>query len=388
MDITRRQMMLALASLPALTIPQIALSKDSASGKNSRLIAYVGCRTTKQRNARGKGINVYHVDQRSGEWTHVQLVEGIDNPSFLAFDQSKRYLYSVHGDLSDISAYAIDPLDGKLTLINRQSTEGKNPVHLAPDVTNRFMVVANYATGTVASLPINQDGSLGSVVDLVPLAGAPGPHKTQQGSSHPHDVPFDLGGKYFIVPDKGLDRIFAFSINPKSGKFQAAPSPSVGAREGAAPRHVSFHPQKRLAYVINELDSTITTYRYSATTGELSPLQIVSTVPSDYTGDNTGAEIAVAKSGKFVFASNRGHDSIVTLAINPVTGLLTPTHWINSLGKGPRFFALDPNDETLYAANENSDSIVGFRINQKTGKLVPTRKIINTGSPVCIVFHS
>src|SRR5262249_44123967 len=196
-------------------------------------------------------------------------------------------------------------------------------VHLAIDVTGRFLVVANYATGTVAVLPINPDGSLAPLSDLTTLSGTPGPHRTQQESSHPHHCPFDRTGRVVVVPDKGLDKIFVYRLDPARGRLAAANPPDVPSRAGAAPRHVGFHPMLPYAYVINELDSTIATYHFDPDKGALKPLQIVTTLPSSYTGNNTGAEIAVAPSGRFLYGSNRGHDSIAIFAIDQSTGLLT-----------------------------------------------------------------
>lgn len=380
----RRQ---AIQNLAALTTALYELPTVNAMAtERTALYAYIGCRTTKERNARGKGIDVYRVDGKTGDWKHVQLVEGMDNPSFLALDRTQKYLYAVHGDLSNISAYSVDRASGKLTFLNRQSTEGKNPAHLAVDPTNRFVIVGNYATCSVVSLPIQADGSLGCVSDLVQLPGKPGPHRTQQTSSHPHDVPFDRSGRFFIVPDKGLDRVFAFRLDPANGKITLADPPFAQAREGAGPRHVTFHPTKPLAYVMNELDSTITTYRYDAETAALTPAQIVPTIPESFTGDNTGAEIEIARSGKFVFGSNRGHDSIVTMSVDADSGLLNPLSWTYTQGKGPRFFTVDLAGKLLYAANENSDTVVGFRIDEANGKLTPSGHVVQTGSPVCLVF--
>ena len=357
-----------------------------ALAKPGPMWVYVGSRTTKERNSRGEGINVYRMDPESGNWTHVQLVKDLVNPSFLAFDRQQRFLYSVHGDSSEVNAFRIDKQTGQLTRLNEQSTQGKNPVHLVVDPTNRFLIVGNYATGTLATLPINTDGSLGPVADLAKMSGEPGPHKTQQMSSHPHHVPLDRSGRFIVVPDKGLDKVFVYRLDAASGKLLANDPPSVKARSGVAPRHIDFHPGMPYAYVINELESTITTYRFDGERGELKPLQVVSTLPSTFTGDNTGAEIFVAPSGKFVFGSNRGHDSIVTLAIDQANGMLTPVAWESSQGAGPRFFALDPAGTFLYAANENSHTIVTFRVDQTTGKLTPTGHVVKTGSPVCIVF--
>lgn len=350
------------------------------------IFAYVGSRTTKERNAHGEGINVYRMDPATGNWKHIQLVANLINPSFLTFDRHQRFLYSVHGDQGEVSAFTIDASSGMLTFLNQQSTGGKNPVHLTVDPGNRFLVVANYATGNVASLPINTDGSLESLAYLLNLPGQPGPHKTQQESSHPHHVPFDLDGKFILVPDKGLDKVFSLRLDRHSGELSFASHPPVSAREGAGTRHIAFHPSGEYAYVTNELDSTITTYRYDKKPGELTALQIVSTLPTSFTGNNTAAGIAVSLSGKFVYSSNRGHDSIVVYAIDKNSHTLTPLSWHASLGKGPRFFSLSPSDDFLYAANENTDTITTFAVDKKTGQLQHTGQVIRTGTPVCIVF--
>ena len=225
-------------------------------------------------------------------------------------------------------------------MLNQQPTGGRNGVHLAIDASGRHLVLANYATGTVALLPIGQDGSLGARSDLVTLTGTPGPHKTQQESS-----------------------------------------------AGAAPRHADFHPALPYVYVINELDSTIAVYRIDPDKGILEPLQVHTTMPSRYTGNNTGAEIAVAPSGRFLYGSNRGHDSIAIFSIDQSTGLLTSVGWEPTQGRTPRFFALDPPGAHLYAANQASDTVVIFRVDQTTGKLTPTGETIDVKTPVTIAFR-
>lgn len=357
-----------------------------ARAQSVPLFAYVGSFTTKERKARGDGINVYRMDPISGGWTHVQLVPDLVNPSFLALDRGQRTLYSVHADLTEVSAFAIDKESGRLRFLNRQSMGGKNPVHLAIDPTGRFLITANYSAGTVAVLSIEPDGSLGPQVDNVQLPGEPGPHRLEQPSSHPHDVPFDPAGRFILVPDKGLDRIFVFRLDSASGKLVPNDPPSVASRAGAGPRHVAFDHAAAFAYVINELDSTVTTYRYDAERGDLKPQQIVSTLPPTFTGNNTASEIVLAPSGKFVYGSNRGHDSIAIFAIDQASGMLSPIGWESTQGKTPRFFALDPSAHFLYAANETTDTIVTFRVDAATGNLTPTGQIVKNGSPACIVF--
>ena len=348
-------------------------------------LAYVGARTTKERGARGNGLNVYNVDAKSGLWTHIQLVADLINPSFLAFDRSREFLYAVHGDLSDISAFAIDRSTGKLTQISRQSTEGKNPVHLAIDPTNRFVVVANHITSTLALLPRKEDGSLGPVVDLVKLEGRIGPHRVEQPFAKPHQTEFDPSGKFIVVPDKGLDRVFTYRIDLDRGKLVLAAKPAE-AREGSGPRHVAFHPKGRLAYVVNELDSTVTAFRFDPELGSLEPFQILSMLPDSFIGNSRASEIGITADGRFLYASNRGYDSIALFTVNQTDGCLTANGWQRTNGKTPRFFAIDPTGHYLFVANEESDNIVTCKIDPSNGSLTMADGVVSVGSPVCIVF--
>ena len=349
--------------------------------------AYVGGYTTKDRNGRGEGINVYRVDAGSGTWSHLQLLGDIANPSWLLLDRPGRVLYAAHGEGVEASAYAIDSASGRLRALGRQPTGGTNGVRLGIDASDRFLVCANYNTGTVATLPIEPDGSLGTLRDLVPLEGTPGPHRTQQTTTHPHDVAFDPRGRFFLVPDKGLDAVFAFRVDPTSGKLVPGRPRSVATRRGAGPRHAGFHPTAPYAYVLNELDSTLTTYRFDPEDGGLVPLQVITTLPPAFTGDNTTSEIAIAPSGRFVYASNRGHDSIVIFRVDEAAGVLEPVGWEPTRGKTPRFFTLDLAGGFLYAANQDSDTIVAFRVDPRAGTLTPTGQVVSVGSPSSIVFR-
>jgi 6-phosphogluconolactonase len=357
------------------------------------LIAYVGAFTTTQRKGHGGGINIYRVDPASGAWTHEQLLE-ITNPSFLAIDRAQRFLYAVHADLDEVSSYAIDKENGHITALNKQSCGGKNPVHLSIDPTGRWIVTANYTAGSVGVVPIEQDGTLGPRSDLLNLKGEPGPDGKRQASSHPHEAVFDPSGRFIAVPDLGFDRINVFRLDTASGKLTPNDPPFVAARPGSGPRHIAFHPKMPLAYVVNEIGSTVVTYRWDAQRGSLQPIQIIPSTPSSYTGDNHGAEIAVAPSGRIVYASNRGQDSVGAFAVNARDGTLTPLGWVETGGRSPRFFTLDPAAKTLYAANadegfgtaQNTDTIVPFRINQANGGLTPTGRVIKTSSPCTIVF--
>ncbi|MHC4042196.1 lactonase family protein [Bradyrhizobium sp. 23AC] len=375
------------AAAPSPRVQARQASEEQAMPEGSASYVYVGARTTKERNARGDGLNVYHMDNASGAWTHLQLLGDLVNPSFLAFDRAQRFLYTVHGDLSDITAMRIEAGSGRLEVINRQSTEGKNPVHLAIDPSNRFIVVANHITSTLALLPRQDDGSLGAVIDLVKLEGKIGPHRVEQPFAKPHQVEFDPSGAFIVVPDKGLDLVFTYRIDAEKGKLVLAAKP-VQAREGAGPRHVAFHPGGRFAYVVNELDSTVTAYHFDTANGALQPLQVVSAVPDTFTGNSRAAEIAVSADGRFVYASNRGNDSIGAFAIEAATGRLSPICWTATGGKTPRFFALAASDRFLYAANEDSDTIKLFKRDPASGALAATNQTVKVGSPVCALFRS
>jgi 6-phosphogluconolactonase len=364
-----------------------AVSGPDGATRRTPMFAYVGCYTSKERNGKGEGLSVYRIDPASGQWTQLQVVKDIVNPSWLTLDRRQRCLYAAHGDGNEATAFAIHRETGRLTLMNRQATKGRNGVRLAVDASNKFAVVANYSTGTVAVLPINADGSLGALTDLVTLEGKPGPHRTEQAGSHPHDVVFDPGERFVVVPDKGLDTTFVFRLDTTRGRLVPADPPSVASRPGAGPRHADFHPSKPYLYQINELDSTITTFKFDTEHGELIPLQTITTLPPSFTSANTTSEIAVAPSGRFVYGSNRGHDSIVIFAVDGSTGVLTPVAWEPTQGRVPRFFALDPSGGFLYAANQNSDTIVAFAVDQGSGKLKPTGQVVKTGSPSSIVFR-
>jgi 6-phosphogluconolactonase (cycloisomerase 2 family) len=345
---------------------------------------YVGSFTTKD-GGHGEGLSVYH--REPDRWTLIQLLKDPANPSFLIVDRAGRYLYSAHGDGTQVTAFQIDQTTGRLTMLNQQPTGGTNGVHVAIDATNRFLALANYATGSLALFPINPDGSLGPLSDFAKTTGDLGPHRTQQERSHPHHNPFDRSGRYIVMPDKGLDRIFVYRLDTAGGKLVAANPPFVTARAGAAPRHVDFHPTRPLAYVINELDSTITTYQFDPDKDVLKALQILPTTPPTYTGNNTGAEIVVAPSGHFVYGSNRGHNSIAIFAVDHQSGMLNSVGWQSTQGETPRFFTLDPSGASLYAANQGSDTVVVFRVDQMTGKLTPTGETVQVKTPTTIVFR-
>lgn len=350
------------------------------------MFAYVGSRTTRERNARGEGISVYRVDQESGALELVQVVGDLINPSYLLLNRSGDRLYSVHGDRSEVSVFRVDHDSGQLTPLNVQSTKGRNPVHLALDPSERYLVVSNHIGASLAVLPVAEDGSLLAVSQLIPLEGPIGPHRVEQPHAKPHFNPFDPSGRFVLVPDKGLDRVFSFTFI--DGQLSPAAQPFIATREGAGPRHLAFNPRLAQAYVVNELDSTVTSYRYDVASGALEPLQVLSTLPESYTGNSRAAGITIDDHGRFLYASNRGHDSIAVFAINPQNGLLTFITAVPSGGTTPRFFTLSPSGRHLFALNEDSDSILTFVVDAERGVLEATGTQSACGSPVCMVFSS
>jgi 6-phosphogluconolactonase len=349
---------------------------------------YVGTYTTGKKS---EGIYLYRLNMISGALSYVRTAKGVVDPSFLAVDRSRRFLYAVN-EVTEfggkpggaVSAFSIEQGDGNLTFLNQQPSLGGAPCHLILDQTGRFLLVANYVGGNVSVLPIERDGRLGAPTELVQHQG----HsvKPEQEGPHAHCVTQDHAGRYVLVTDLGLDKIMVYKFDAKKGKLRPNAEPSATLKTGAGPRHLSFHPGGKFAYVINELDSTITAFAYRQATGTLGEVQIVSTLPKDFSGKNSCAEIAVAPDGKFLYGSNRGHDSIVVFAIDEQTGRLAYVEHQPTQGKTPRHFTIDPTGAFLLAANQNSDTIVVFRINHGNGKLAATGKPTEVPSPVCLVL--
>ena len=350
------------------------------------LYACTGSFTTARRYARGDGIHAYRVERETGEWTHLQHVGDLVNPSFLVASRDGRYIYSVHGDETYATAFSVDSASGHLTMLGRAPTGGSNGVHQALDASGRFLLVANYSSGAVAVMPVRQDGRLGDAAEVVALPGQPGPHRVEQASSHPHQILFDPSGRFVVVPDKGLDRVFVFGFDASTGRLTPTAQGSAVARSGSGPRHAAFHPALPVLWVLNEIASTVATYYWDAERGHIRAAQILPTLPPDFTGENTASEIAVSAGGKFVYCSNRGHDSIACFAADPATGLLASSGWTPTQGRTPRFIGFDPTRRFLYAANEQSDTIVAFRADSANGRLTRTSQAVRNASPVTIAF--
>ena len=345
------------------------------------MYAYVGSRTTRARQARGEGISVYRVTP-AGALELVQVVGDLINPSYLTLNRAGDRLYTVHGDEQAVSAFAVDRSSGCLTLLNQQNSGGRNPVHLALAPDDRHLVVSNHLGRSLAVLPVAEDGRLEPLVQLLELQGEPGPHRQEQPHAKPHCNPFDPSGRFVLVPDKGLDRIFSFAF--RDGRL--VPVAEVATREGAGPRHLVCHPRLPRAYVVNELDSTLTSYAFDARSGVLDPLAIHPTLPASFTGNSRAAAIELDRSGRLLYTSNRGHDSLMVFTLDPQSGLPTPLGCLASGGRTPRAFALAPDGRQLFALNEDSDSIVSFLVDETRGILEPTGTTVRCGSPVCLVF--
>ena len=343
--------------------------------------AYVGCRTTKHRNARGKGISTYAIDD-NGNWNLLECTPILENPSFLSFDKTKQYVYTVHGDFNEVSAFKINP-NGTLTHLNTVSSQGKNPVFLTPNKTNQFMFVASLQGGAIATLPIRPDGTLGEAISVEHLEGL-----SKDGVSHAHQCQLDQSERFLAVPTQsrhiGYERVWMFSIDDATGKLTRIGT--YDARQYAEPRHIAFSPDNQSAYLVNEKGNSLTYYHFNDITGTLEPRQILPTLPETYTGEGQASAVLVHPSGKFVYASNRIHESIASYRVNEQTGYVTSIGYTPVLGKTPRFITFNDTGSQLIVANEDSDTIRFFDIDSNTGALTYANHCITTGSPTSIIY--
>jgi 6-phosphogluconolactonase len=351
-------------------------------------LVYVGTYT---RSGTGEGIYAYRHDPETGDLTHLHMVEDRD-PSFLALDPTKRYLFAVneHREFAGeghghVASYAIDQETGALSLLSRQTTHGGEPCHLTTDPSGRYLIVVNHEHGSVAVLPIGEDGWLAPASHVEQHVGS-GPGPSQQGP-HAHFVTFDPPRQRILIADKGIDKVMMYRLDADGGKLVPADPPSASLHSGAAPRHIAFHPNGRFVYVNGEADMTVTAFTYDAASGVLTELHYLSTLPEGTTGERLStAQILVHPSGRFVYVSNRGHNTIAIFAIDQDTGRLTAAGHASTKGDTPRNFAFDPTGTFLYAANQNSGTIVHFRVDADSGQLTPTGSVTEVGGPVCILF--
>lgn len=362
---------------------------DPATAKGKYLV-YVGTYT--EDGSKSKGIYAYRVDPATTEITAIGMVAATTNPSFLAVHPNHRFLYAVNevgkykGQSSGVvSAFAIDHATGKLTLLNEVASRGADPCYITLDKTGKYVLVANYTGGSIAVFPVFEDGRLGEASAFVQYQGH-GKNPERQEGPHPHSIDSSPDNRFALVDDLGLDQVIAYHFDGDKGSLTPSPGMSIKVEPGAGPRHVAFHPSGKFAYVINEMQSTVTVFAYDAARGALRSLQTISTLPEGFAAHNDDAELQVHPSGKFLYASNRGHDSIAVFAIDRRRGTLRPVENVLTGGRMPRSFAIDPSGSLLLAANQKSDNIVGFRIDARTGHLTRTGKMLDVAAPVCVTF--
>ena len=343
---------------------------------------YVGTYT----RGASKGIYLCEQNADTGALTIVDTTM-TESPSFLVLRPGGRFLYAMNeaGEPGTVSAFAVDPASGKLTAINQQSSHGTAPCHASVDKTGRVLIAANYGTGNVAAYAIRADGGLEPASDVRQHTGS-GPNRQRQEGPHAHSANMTPDNALVVVADLGLDKLMLYQLDTAAAKLAPHEPPFVVLTPGCGPRHLSFHPNGRYAYVVTEMGHTVIGLVYDAAGKSFAVLPPVSTLPADYTGNNDCAEVRVHPSGRFVYASNRGHDSIAIFAVDEATGQLSPAGHASTQGNWPRNFALDPAGQFCYAANERSDTVVAFRVDPQTGGLTPTGQVLSVPSPVHILF--
>ena len=366
----------------------VVLREDS---RPDDALLYVGTYTE---GGRRDGIYVLRMDRRSGKLRRVSSVDAGANPSFVAIHPNGRVLYAVNEvethngkPTGAVSAFAIAGDTGALTRLNEQPSEGGAPCFVSVDRTGHVVLVANYAGGSVALLPTQADGALAPATKVVQHTGS-GPNAERQGAPHAHCMVADPSNRFALSADLGVDRVFVYRLDLDGKSLRHVEGGDAVMRSGAGPRHIAFHPTLPLVFIANELDSTVATLRFDAERGALSPLDIRSTIPTGWTGTNYPADIHVASSGRTLYVSNRGLNSLAVFSVAESTGALTLDQMVSTEGDWPRNFALDPTGRWLLVANQRSDSVVVFSRDPESGRLTPTRQRIALPSPVCLRFHT
>jgi 6-phosphogluconolactonase len=387
MTISRRRYLLWFLLFSLITL---TAAKDSPQG---RYLLFVGTYTEKE----SKGIYAYRFDSASAELTSLGLAAETTNPSFLAIDPGHRFLYAVNevakykdANSGALSAFAIDSQKGdrqtgKLQLLNAVASRGADPCYIAFDKTGKYALVANYSGGSVAVFPVQADGHIGEASAFVQHAGS-GVNRERQEGPHAHWIETTPDNRFAIAVDLGLDELLIYRFDAKNGSLIPNHPPYAKLDPGAGPRHLAFHPNGKFAYVVNELQSTITAFAYDASHGGLRKLKTVSTLPKNFSGSNDTAEIKVHPSGKFLFASNRGHDTIALFSIDSKTGTLTLVDHFPTQGKTPRNFEIDPTGKFLFVANQDTNNVVVFQIDSNNGRLTDTKRTLKVPAPVCLKF--
>jgi len=342
---------------------------------------------------KGRGIHAFRLDPVTGALEPCGITEGVRNASYLAFGPSRRFLYCVN-ELKEldgvasggVSAFAVDGTTGRLTFLNRKPSHGTDPCHLIVDATGSHVLLANFASGSVCVLPILGDGSLGDASAVVQHQGSSVDPRRQAGP-HAHAVAIDQANRYVFVPDLGLDKVMIYRFDAQQGTLKANEhQPFVAVAAGAGPRQLVMHPNGTLAFLINELSSTITSYSYDPDHGRLEELHTVSTLPRGFAGHSTCAEVQITPSGAYLYGSNRGHDSLVIHAVDAATGGLRLVGHESTRGSIPRHFEVGPTGAILAVANQDSGSVVTFRIDPGSGTLAATGHIVDVGTPICVRF--
>jgi len=361
-------------------------------------LVYAGTYTGARSKGKSKGIYFFWLKTRNLEvFQNITLVPlGLaaeaEHPSFLELDFKRRLLFAVN-ELNEfegkptgaVSAFSIDRATGKLTLLNQRASMGAGPCHLTLDKEGRRLLVANYGGGNLAVLPVGPDGRLGEAVDVVQHSGR-SVHPERQKGPHAHGVTLDPANRFAFVCDLGLDKILAYRYDAQRGKLSPAEPAFAAVKAGSGPRHMVFRPDGRFAYVINELTSTVTVFRYDPEAGVLAEVETVSTLPPYFDGPNTGAEIGVHPTGKYLYVSNRGHNSVVLFSVDADQGTLTYVEEQGTGGSKPRHFGIQPSAKHLVIANQDSDTLLACRIDAGNGRLKPSGIFASAPSPVCAVF--
>jgi 6-phosphogluconolactonase len=353
------------------------------------LWVYIGTYTWEKRS---RGIYLAKLDLSSGQISAPEAVADATHPTFLAIHPNGRWLYS-NVEVSDfqrqrsgaVRAFAIDQSTGALTALNQQPTNSPGTCHVIVHPAGRHLLAANYAGGSAVVLPIRDDGSLGPVCSLVQHEGK-GPNSSRQEAPHAHSTTLDPAGRFALVCDLGVDKVYSYRFDAERGTLTPNDPPAAVMAAGAGPRHLAFHPNGRYLYVINELNNTVTVLAYEAATGAMSEVQTIGTLPEGFRGNNTTAEVQVHPSGRFLYGSNRGHNSIAMFSIDPASGRLTAMGHEPSGGRNPRNFSVDPTGQFLLAANQDTNNVVVFRIDGTTGRLTANGSVASVPMPVCVKF--
>ena len=383
MKMTRR--LFAFSLLIVSFICSVAGGSAGAPAANHKFLVFVGTYTTKSES---KGIYAYEFDSDTGKLTPKGVAAETSDPSWIAVHPSGKFLYAANeaGKSSAVSAFRIDAKSGKLTLLNQMPSLGEDPCYLSFDKTGKYVLVANYSSGTIAVFPILEDGRLGEHTAMVKDAGATGPNKKHQEGPHAHWIETSPDNRFVLVADLGLDEVLVYKLDATSGTLTPNEPAFARLKAGSGPRHAVFYTNGKFVFAVSELSSSATSFAYDVKKGTLKETGTASTLPPGFSGRNDVAETAVHPNGKFLYVSNRGNDSIAILSIDPGNRTLAPAGGIPTGGKEPRHFAIDPSGKYLLAENQFSNNIVVFKIDPATGGLTPTGQVVEVPSPVDITF--